>query len=311
MTRLLVRNRDVSVPEVVRFSAVRALILRVAATFCLSAAAGVLHGQQKPGQADLDALLSRIAERVQQYFARAQSIVCEEVVTIQYMDRDMNSRGYSARRLVYDLRVAWGAGDGTADAATIQRELLKVDGHAPKAKDEPRCMDPENLSPEPLAFLLPANQAEYVFTQGDMRRLDGRRLATVEARLRAPGKPEITQKMDDCWSFEAPARTKQRVWVDAETGDVRRLDKSIGRVEFPLPLNRKKFDSPTWAIVNRFEWSIRYNPVQFHEPEETVLLPASIESLQLDDVGGAKTVRVTHAYSKYRRFMTGGRLVKN
>jgi hypothetical protein len=301
----------VRVPEVLRSRVVRALILRVAATLGAVAVAGVTHGQQKPGQAELHSLLARIAGRVEQYFARAQSIVCEEVVTIQYLSRDLTSQLTSGRRLDYELRVAWDAAtDGQAPEATTQRQLLKVDGHVPKPKDEPRCMDPENISPEPLAFLLSAKQADYLFTPSGVRRLDGRPVVTLDARLRAPGKTEVKQKMDDCWSFEAPARTTLRVWVDTETSDVRRMDQTIGRVELNLPPNPKKRDGPNSAIIEHFDWSIRYKPVLFHEPDETVILPDSIEIMQLDRVEHAKTVRITHRFSNYRRFLTGGRLIK-
>jgi len=152
----LVRNRDGCVPEVVRFDAVRALILRVSATLSAIAVAGVTHGQQKPGQSDVDALLSRVASRVEQYFARAQSIVCQETVRLQPLGRDLTLTSGHVRQLVYELRVAWDASeDGVVPEPKVHRELLSVDGHPPKENDKNACMDPKPVSPEPLAMLLP------------------------------------------------------------------------------------------------------------------------------------------------------------
>ena len=45
--------------------------------------------------------------------------------------------------------------------------------------------------------------------------------------------------------------------------------------------------------------------------ESAEVLPDSIDILQMDRIDRSQAVRITHAYSKYRRFMTGGRLVKN
>jgi hypothetical protein len=65
---------------------------------------------------------------------------------------------------------------------------------------------------------------------------------------------------------------------------------------------------PGWIVVDRFDWVIRYKPVTFENPDETLLLPASIEQLAL--LHGAQSNRKTQVFSNYRRFLTAGRVVK-
>ena len=54
---------------------------------------------------DLAGLLARVGERVEAYYARAQSIICLETVHLQPMDFNFAS-GVHTRRLVYELRVS-------------------------------------------------------------------------------------------------------------------------------------------------------------------------------------------------------------
>ena len=56
--------------------------------------------------------------------------------------------------------------------------------------------------------------------------------------------------------------------------------------------------------------SIRYRPVDFTDPEETVLLPESIESLVVFRGAGVVGHRTVQTFSGYKRFVTAGRLVK-
>ena len=54
---------------------------------------------------------------------------------------------------------------------------------------------------------------------------------------------------------------------------------------------------------------MRYTTVSFADPDERLLLPASIESMTLLR-GGLQSVRRTETFRDYRRFLTQGRIVK-
>jgi hypothetical protein len=62
--------------------------------------------------------------------------------------------------------------------------------------------------------------------------------------------------------------------------------------------------------VERADSTIRYRRVRFDDPGETVMLPASIETLTIVRNAGTPRFRTTQVFSDYRRFMTGGRVVR-
>ena len=85
-----------------------------------------------------------------------------------------------------------------------------------------------------------------------------------------------------------------------------------GQYQFPVPkAQARRPGLPTSFIVERADSSIAYRVVAFHDPEETVMLPASIVSLQVIRNSGVPRLRTTQKFSKYRRFITGARIVED
>ena len=132
-------------------------------TFCLLRAASIVTlavgAQPRGGPDEVAALLTRIGDRVERYYARAQSVMCLETVRLQPMASDFTPEG-RAREIVYELRVAWNPAP-SADVppdATVTRQIRTVDGRPPRPGDEPRCTDPQAVASEPLAMLLPGRR---------------------------------------------------------------------------------------------------------------------------------------------------------
>ncbi|HWF84109.1 MAG TPA: hypothetical protein VG222_04665 [Vicinamibacterales bacterium] len=289
--------------------------MRGSASWIVVAVALVAGVAAKPVDAPVDvpALLARIGQRVEQYYARAQSIICVETVRLQPLSFDLSFDGGHVRQLVYELRISWEppADDQTPPEAKVMRELLKVDGRAPRPGDEPGCLDPKPVSTEPLAMLLPARQREYAFTWAGTGRTDRRDSLMLEYKATTPGEPSVTFK-GECISVELPGRNRGRVWADAATGDVLRLDEQlVGMFEFRLPKEHVLPNGPTTMVIERADSSIKYQPVAFHDPEETVMLPASIQTLTVVRNSGSPRTRMTQTFSNYKRFLTGGRIVKD
>jgi hypothetical protein len=270
------------------------------------------------GPRDVTEWMARVGERIEQYYARAHSIICEETVRLEPLGFDLLSNGDHVRELVYELRVAWdgvtgdGADTSTAPTASVLRELLKVDGRPPRPGDEPGCMDPKPVSPEPLGLLLPHRQGDYVFSWRGQGRERGRTSVTLDYKP-ARVQPAAIVWTEKCVSIDLPGRTRGRVWLDQSTGDVLRLDEELtGQYEFPVPkAQARRPGLPVNFIVERADSSIAYQSVAFHDPEETVMLPASIVSLQVIRNSGVPRLRTTQKFSKYRRFITGGRIVED
>jgi hypothetical protein len=257
-------------------------------------------------------VLSHVSEHVQDYYGRAQSIVCTERVTVQPINADISSEGF-ARVLEYELRVDWQPAEGGGAAqATIVRDLKKVNGRAARPGDQPKCMDPRATSPEPLAFLLPIHRDEYVFSLRGAGR-DGKRPALMldyQTRVDKPGRSEVTVK-DDCTTFSVPEGLRGRIWLDPATHDIMRFEQGLKRrFDVRVPYDRARPDAPDSFAVERLDSSIRYRPVVFHDPDETVLLPESIEALTVIRGGGHVGNRTTQRFSDYRRFLTDARIIR-
>lgn len=256
--------------------------------------------------ADTGAVLSRVAAYVEEYYARAQSILAVESVSVQQVGRDRMTDGFP-RRFVYNLRVEWTpSGDGPPDA-TLTRELVSVNGRPPRAGDEPHCTAPQPITPEPLAMFLAERQGGFVFSGAEPARLDGRDLLRLDYRIRNPD-PDVVAWDRECVTMEFPSRTRGRVWLDAVTGEVFRIDEgATGPVEVSGPPDRRRSGLEPVVVFDRWDTSIRYRPVRFADPDETLLLPERIESLTMSRRGGT---RRTQTYANYRRFVTGGRIVR-
>jgi hypothetical protein len=195
------------------------------------------------------------------------------------------------------------------------RQLLKVNGHAPRTKDWDSCTAPEQQTsePQPLSMLLPALRTRYDFSLARQERINGRAAITVDYRFlqTAAVDVDMVPGRDDCLSFDLDGGIRGRLWIDAETFDVLRLDQRlIGMVEIPLPriVTRRPGSDLHWTL-ERWDTSIRFKTVSFSSPEETLVLPSFSSALRITRGSGSPRLRTTTDYTNYRRFLTGARVV--
>lgn len=274
-------------------------------------AAATTLGAGQAKDVDVGVVLARVARAVERYYERAQSVICLETVTLQPLGWDLLGDGTTHRRLSYELRVGWDPpSDGARLQATVLRQLLTVNGRPPGPKDEPGCMDPKAVSPEPLAMLLPRGQQDFVFTSAGRRRVRGRPAVALDYKSRTVGPATVTWK-EDCFSIDLPGRVHGRVWIDPDSGNVLRLDERLsGRFDYTLPRERQRAGGPSSITVERHESSIVYRPVTFRDPEETLMLPASIDTVSIVRNAGVPRLRTSQVFSNYQRFTTKGRVVQ-
>jgi hypothetical protein len=266
--------------------------------------------QQPPS--NVDDVLFRVGERVLEWYARAQSIVSLETVSIQPLRSDLAPVEFP-RRLQFELRVAWDpstAADGALPEANVLRSLLSVNGRPPRERDEPGCMDPKAVSPEPLTMLLHEEQRKFAFRPAGSTRAGGRAALMVDYRGVAPGPPEVTWTKD-CVSVSLPGRARGRIWIDAETYDVLRLDEHLGgQFDFPVPGEHQRRGASRSMTIERADTSIEFRRVTFTDPEETLVLPVAVNSLQIVRGNGIQRTRITRRFSEHRRFLADGRVVQ-
>lgn len=288
------------------------------AVVCIASLSAVVTvaAEQRHDPAMLASVLERAGERMQRYFARAQSLVCLELVRLQPLTPSWSSDGFG-RTVESELRLSWTpADDGqlSTDAEAL-RQVLRVNGHKPRPDDHTNCTTPEQETREPqlVSLLLPAKRADYEFTPAGHGRVDRRPAIMVNYRLlkKVTVASRLVEGREDCVSFNVEGGTRGRLWIDRETHDVLRLDQSLsGMVEIPLPplAARRSHGRAKWTM-ERWDTSIRYQAVSFTNPDETLVLPVTMSSLSITRGAGTPRLRTTTDYVNCQRFLTAGRIV--
>jgi hypothetical protein len=272
-----------------------------------------------PTHADIGAVVAHVGERVAAYYHHAQQLICLERSTVVPIDSNWTVQG-AGRTVESELRVELEAFDGdTIPDAQVTRQVLRVNGREPHErdrKDRSGCTDPTPVSPEPLAFLLPGHRDDYRFTSVRDGHERNRAALVIEfmsaARSSRPELIEDEYGHDDCFDWKGPIAISGRVWVDAATYDVLRLDRHVlGPTDVRVPwVLQRKYHFESYMTLDRDDLTMRYKGVSFADPDETVLLPDSTESMTIFR-GGLQSIRRTEAFSAYRRFLTDTRIVKS
>jgi hypothetical protein len=236
---------------------------------------------------------------------------------IRRIDHDLAGRGKAP---VGEGREAGeGDGDGGGEAKVV-RVIRKINGRVPREreqnkKDRSGCTDPNPLSPEPLEFLLPAHRSEYAFTLAGRGKGKDSHLLLVD--YRSVAKRQTAELIaaengrDGCYESKGEIPSRGRVWVDATSFDVMRVEEHlVGPVDFRVaePLRRRR-NLNDLMVIERMDRTIKFKKIAFNDPEEVMLLAESIDQLSLWR-GGMQSTRRSHTFSDYRRFVTGARLVK-
>jgi hypothetical protein len=264
----------------------------------------------------IDELLARVGERIAQFYELAQHVICIETSIVQPIDRTFSSQGFS-RTVESELRVEAAGGDAAGEA-TIVREVRKVNGRPPREKDNKDragCTDPNPLSSEPLAFLLPAHREEYQFRSAGFGKDRNRPVFLIDfASVNRRSNAELIEDKaghDDCFDWSGHVASRGRVWVDATSFDVVRIERGLpSMLDVRVPLRIQRRHNLDYSVViEREDTTIRYRTVSFSDPEEVLLLPESIESLIIAR-GGLQSTRRSQTYSDYRRFVGAARVVE-
>jgi hypothetical protein len=279
----------------------------------LALAAMTAAGAQ--AQPNVDELLIRVGERVAEFYKRATNVVCIETSRVQPVDVNNSPEGF-ARTVESELRLEAGDGQVPGEAAIV-RKVRKVNGRVPREKDKKEragCTDPNPLSSEPLAFLLPAHRSEYQFRIAGIGKDRNRTALMIDfSSVQRRSNPELIEDPgghDDCFDWLGHIASRGRIWVDAGNYDVLRVERGLGGpVDVKVPaLIQRRYHLDGWVVIVREDVTIRYKPVAFSDPDEVLLLPESIDSFTVIR-GGLASTRRNQTFSDYKRFVTGGRVL--
>lgn len=283
----------------------------------LIAASAVVWAQTAPpATPDLATTLQRAGERVEQFFARAQTIVSTETVRLQPLGSGLSPDGF-ARTVESELRLTWKAADSTdasADAQ-VERRVMKVNGRPPRAKSDDSCTVPEQRTTQtqPLSMLLPRQRQDYVFSYAGTGRAERRAAIMVDFKevANVSVRTHIEDDNADCIGFDVIGGMRGRLWIDAETFDVLRLDQRLGGlvdIRLPREALKRPTSTPRWTL-ERLDQTLRFKAIAFEDPDEVLVLPVSSTELSVMQADSIRRLRTTTQYSRYLRMLTGGRLV--
>jgi hypothetical protein len=253
-------------------------------------------------ETDLAVILKGLAGRTQQYYDRFISIICTETVRQQELRYNLSPMG-KPRVTVYELSVSRDPStDGEAEFR-VGRTLQSVNGRQARKNQEPGCTDPKTGSPEPLAFLLASNQRRYTFTLRNDELGGPTGAHAIDYVQTPPDRVTITWK-ENCFNADGGGQ-EGRVWFDPVSYDVLQVELRLSKA-FLVPLPRGYIGLQPAVRVERSESVLRFSRVEFQEPLETVLLPESIETLNV--FRGAPSLRIHQSLSNFRRFLTESKI---
>ena len=281
----------------------------IAGTTLLLALAFGQPAAQSPAVPGTGSALDRVTRYVEDYYGRARSLMAEETVTLQHLLPDLSPDG-RRRRLVYELRVEWSPGSDTEEArATVVRELLRVGNRPARPGEKPECLDPRAISPEPLAFLLPAQRERFTFSMTGRARV-GLRDALMIDYTPTSERPAVVTGDKTCLTMDLPGRSRGRVWIDPATDAVLRLDEfMVGPTDVRVPRPLQSPGGAMYVTVDRSDTTTIYQPVAFDDPPERLMLPSRIDTVSVIKATGVQRLRMTQEFRNYRRFLTASRIL--
>jgi hypothetical protein len=247
--------------------------------------------------ADVAMVLAGLAARTQQYYDRFISIICTETVVQQDLRFNLTPTG-KPRVTVYELSVSRDPRAGDNDFR-VERALQTVNGRPARKGQEPGCTDPKTGTPEPLGFLLSANQRQFRFALADAAAATGPPGTRAIDFVQTPPDRVTVRWTRDCFEASGGGQTG-RVWFDPLTFDVLQVDVRLAS-PYVVPLPAGHFGLQPTIRVERSEATFRFGRVSFAQPDETVLLPESIDTL--NTLRGARSQRTSQTLTSFRRFL--------
>jgi len=254
-------------------------------------------GTRAQPPADLALILGRLADRTQQYYDRFISIICTETVHTQDLKSNLAPAG-RPRTTVYELSVSRNPGGRDDPEFRVERTLQSVNGRPARKNQRVECTDPKTGTPEPLSFLLASNQRRYRFMPADAGA--GPQGAGAIDFVETPPQRVRIKWEGNC--FEADGGGQQgRIWFDLETYDVVQLEVRLSK-PFLIPMPDRLFGIQPAIRVDKSEMTLRFSRVEFQQPDEALMLPASIETLHV--LRGVPSLQIRQTLADYRRFLT-------
>ena len=297
---------------------IRFISLTLAATFITPAGLSRINpANQSAGdhsEIKINEVMQRVSERVRKYYEDLFNVTSTEKVQRQNLKSDLSPDG-KPKEMIYDFALfrKKDAKDNYENAVTEVRDLKSVDGKPAKKNDRPQCIDSKSAYTGLLRFLLPEGSRDYTFKLAGEENLEGRKVWIIEYDPIRKENPEIKWQ-GKCFSVSGIAK-KGKIWVDFSTYDVIQI-----RAEQAEPF---QFKSPrvyrTGIFLrlgprrdlkfNRSDIVLRFKRVEFHGPDQSLILPDKVETFVVIEGAGVPAYKTSHVFSDYKRFIGEIRMV--
>jgi len=262
-------------------------------------------------------LLERVGERIQKYQETMFNIAFIEVLRQQELKSDGTSKN-KPKEFVYESIVVSRTLPANQQNSfpVITRTLKSVDGKPTEQKNLSqrfKCVEtnPRPAYGDPLTFLLPKNQNDFVFSYAGEEGLEGRKTAVILISEPPASEPIKIVVTGDCFRLSRSPRRQGKIWIDLDTYDVIQLQWQLAEsFSGKTPAGVAKFGilpvfRPAKELsYEKSESTIRFRSLTFQNPEQVLLLPSSSEHTWILKGARIAGFRTTIRYTQYRRFLT-------
>jgi hypothetical protein len=258
----------------------------------------------------LERILERVGEGVARYQSGLFSIAFTETLRREELREDMTAK--KSKEYVFDSVVLREAlSDDEEDYyPRLVRHLKTIDGKPSKKRLGPEV----NYAVSSLGFLLPKNRALFHLTLDGEETEAGRKLYRVRMLSPGEGEPRVEwQRRAVGFRFRVVAPLVYMIWVDAETFDVLRLESHLAApFEFDGP---RAFGFGRLGPSRHFKYAaedyfVRFRRRQFKDPEQTLLVPDSVEWVTVIEGASKPRTRATLRFSNYQRFRSDVKIIE-
>jgi hypothetical protein len=258
----------------------------------------------------LEHILDKVGEGVEKYQAGLFSIAFTETLRREELREDMTAK--KSKEYVFDtvvLREALSADEEDYYPRPVRR-LKTIDGKPSKKRLGPEL----NYAVSSLGFLLPKNRGRNRYALDGEETEAGRKLYRIRLVSAGEGEPRVEWKRRAVGlRFWVVAPMVYMIWVDAETFDVLRLESRLAApFEFDSP---RAFGFGHLGPSRHFkyatqDYSVRFRRRQFKDPEQTLLVPDSVEWVTVIEGASKPRTRATLRFSDYRRFRSDVKIIE-
>lgn len=266
---------------------------------------------------ELKNLLERVGERIQKYQDAMFSIAFAEVLRQQELKSDGTAKN-KPKEFIYDSIVISRTSPANQQNSfpVITRTLKTVDGKPTEQKNLPqrsKCVEtnPRPAYGDPLTFLLPKNQADFIFFYAGETDLEGRKAMVILINQPTASEPIKIVNTGDCFRLSRSPQRQGKIWIDPNTYDVIKLQWQLAEsFNGKLPAGVSKFGIfPVFRPAKEMSYeksesTIHFRPVTFQNPEQVLLLPSSSEHTWILKGARIAGFRTITDYTRYRRFLT-------